>query len=124
MDSDITLFADMVKKGRKDLHLTQEELAELLGVSASYWGELERSKNLPSLELFCKSMRTLHLSADYYVYSKGNNDNPFYQQLINLGKQCTDHQLQVLIATAIALLKPVEGTDTYHTEQTFSYLSK
>lgn len=124
MDLDIALFADMVKKGRKDLHMTQEELAELLGVSASYWGELERSKNLPSLELFCKSMRTLHLSADYYIYSKENEDNPFYQQLVNLGKQCTDHQLQVLIATATALLKPAESTEVSYLKQSLSASDK
>lgn len=53
MDISKTLFATMVKNARMDLHWTQEELAEKLGVSATYLGDLERHKGTPSLPLFC-----------------------------------------------------------------------
>lgn len=41
-----------------EMHLTQEALAEKLGISAAYLGDLERHKGGPSLELFCKTMQT------------------------------------------------------------------
>ena len=53
-------------------HLTQEALAEKLGISAAYLGDLERHKGGPSLELFCKTMQTLNISADDYVYPNQN----------------------------------------------------
>lgn len=70
MDISKTLFATMVKNARMDRHWTQEELAEKLGVSPTYLGDLERHKGTPSLSLFCKAMRLLNLSADDYVYPK------------------------------------------------------
>ena len=56
------------KRWRMKMHLTQESLAEKLGISAAYLGDLERHKGGPSLELFCKTMQTLNISADDYVY--------------------------------------------------------
>ena len=58
MDIPKTLFATLVKQGRMEMHLTQEALAEKLGISAAYLGDLERHKGGPSLELFCKTMQT------------------------------------------------------------------
>ena len=56
MDIPKTLFATLVKQGRMEMHLTQEALAEKLGISAAYLGDLERHKGGPSLELFCKTI--------------------------------------------------------------------
>ena len=92
MDIPKTLFATMVKNARMDRHWTQEELAE---------------KGTPSLSLFCKAMRLLNLSADDYVYPNGNRNNSTYKQLLRLLTHCNEHQLQVLLATATALLQPV-----------------
>ena len=52
MDIPKTLFATMVKNARMDRHRTQEELAEILGVSPTYLGDLERHKGTPSLPLY------------------------------------------------------------------------
>ena len=78
MDIPKTLFATLVKQGRMEMHLTQEALAEKLGISAAYLGDLERHKGGPSLELFCKTMQTLNISADDYVYPNQNKNNSTY----------------------------------------------
>ena len=70
MDIPKTLFATLVKQGRMEMHLTQEALAEKLGISAAYLGDLERHKGGPSLELFCKTMQTLNISADDCIFRK------------------------------------------------------
>ena len=97
MDISKTLFATMVKNARMDRHWTQEELAEKLSVSPTYLGDLERHKGTPSLSLFCKAMRLLNLSAD---------DSSTYKQLLRLLTHCNEHQLQILLATATAMLQP------------------
>lgn len=78
MDIPKTLFATLVKQGRMEMHLTQEALAEKLGISAAYLGDLERHKGGPSLELFCKTMQTLNISADDYVYPNQNKNNLYF----------------------------------------------
>lgn len=104
MDIPKTLFATLVKQGRMEMHLTQEALAEKLGISAAYLGDLERHKGGPSLELFCKTMQTLNISADDYVYPNQNKNNSAYDQILRLLNQCNDYQLQVILATTTALL--------------------
>lgn len=99
MDIPKTLFATLVKQGRMEMHLTQEALAEKLGISAAYLGDLERR-----LELFCKTMQTLNISADDYVYPNQNKNNSTYDQILRLLNQCNDYQLQVILATTTALL--------------------
>lgn len=113
MDIPKTLFATMIKNARMDRHWTQEDLAEKLGVSAAYLGDLERHKGRPSLPLFCEAMRVLNLSADDYVYPNGNVNNSTYKQLLRLLTRCNEQQLQVLLATATALLQPAPDT-TYN----------
>lgn len=106
MDIPNMLFATMIRNARMNLHLTQEELAEKLGLSSAYLGDLERYKGTPSLPVFCKTMRVLNLSADDYVYPNGNANNTTYKQLLRLLTHCDQHQLQVLLTTATALLQP------------------
>lgn len=113
MDISKTLFATMVKNARMDRHWTQEELAEKLGVSPTYLGDLERHKGTPSLSLFCKAMRLLNLSADDYVYPNGNSDSSTYKQLLRLLTHCNEHQLQILLATATAMLHANSGSSDH-----------
>ncbi len=110
MDIPKTLFATMIKNARMDRHWTQDELAEKLGVSSPYLGDLERHKGCPSLPLFCKAMRVLNLSADDYVYPNRNKNNTTYKKLLRLLTRCNEHQLQVLLSTATALLEPAADT--------------
>ena len=57
MDIPKTLFATLVKQGRMEMHLTQEALAEKLGISAAYLGDLERHKAVPVWNYFVKPCR-------------------------------------------------------------------
>lgn len=116
MDIPNTLFATMIRNARMDLHWTQEELAEKLGLSSAYLGDLERYKGTPSLPVFCKAMRTLNLSADDYVYPNENSHNTTYKQLLHLLTHCNEYQLQVLLSTASALLRTIPEPDTDITE--------
>ena len=48
-----------IKKYRGDLGLTQEDLAEKVGVSRVYIGYVERGRNTPSLEILEKIAKAL-----------------------------------------------------------------
>lgn len=97
-------FGIVLRNARMDKKLTQAELAETLYISLSYLKDLERFRNNPSYEVFEKVIRYFNLSADTVIYPNQNPTNDTYQQINRLLTQCDEGQLQVLLATAKALV--------------------
>ena len=59
-----------LKKRRKALGKTQREIADLLNITTNYYGEIERGKKEPSLELYKSICNKLSLPN----YLSNNND--------------------------------------------------
>lgn len=53
---------------REENHLTQEEVAELVGISTSFYANLERGKKSMSLLVLRKIADALKISTDYLLY--------------------------------------------------------
>ena len=53
-----------LKKAREAKHLTQEQFAELVGLSAGYIGMIECGKRVPSLATFLDIISVLEVTAD------------------------------------------------------------
>lgn len=53
-----------IQKRRNALGITQEELAEAVGISTSYMGAVEQGKKLPKLKIFIEIANALHISSD------------------------------------------------------------
>ena len=106
-------FGIVLRNARMDKKLTQSELAETLDISLSYLKDLERFRNNPSYEVFEKVIRYFNLSADTVIYPNKNLANDTYLQINHLLTRCDEGQLQVLLATAKALIdtKPVTDSD-------------
>lgn len=51
-----------IQKRRKEVGLTQEELADKVGVSRAYMGYIEQGRNAPSLGVLEKIARVLRTS--------------------------------------------------------------
>ena len=103
---DAQIFSKVLKKARADKNLTQAECAELLNFSVSFQKDLERCRCSTSLEGFYRICRLLNISADEFIFpeQKQTSDST-YHELIRLISRCDESQLNVLIATANALLK-------------------
>lgn len=97
------LFGELIKKVRLDKRLTQEEVAERINCHPQYYKNLENGKGMPSIQVFCKIMRILNISADSYVYPNRNQNSPIYQEIVQLMGNFGDYELSVLLATAEAL---------------------
>ena len=50
-----------IQKKRKDLGLTQDELAEKVGISLTYMGFIEQGRYAPSLEVLNKIAKALKI---------------------------------------------------------------
>lgn len=51
-----------VQKRRNEIGYTQEQLAEMIGISRAYMGFIEQGRNAPSLEVLQKIAKTLKVS--------------------------------------------------------------
>ena len=56
-----------IKSLRTKKGLTQEKLAESLGISVEYVGKIERGKRTPSLDLVIAMSNFFHTSTDYIL---------------------------------------------------------
>ena len=68
-------FAERLKELRKQAHLTQVELAKLLGIGQSSYADWERGKKKPTQENLVRIAQVLNVSIDYLVgNSEGKSD--------------------------------------------------
>jgi len=59
-----------VRDLRQEKHLTQEELAELVGISVSFVGHIERAEKMASMETIARLCDILDVPADYLLRGK------------------------------------------------------
>ena len=56
------LVGERIRQLRKQLNLSQDELAHLAGISSTFMGQIERGDKCPSLETFLKLSSALNVS--------------------------------------------------------------
>lgn len=56
-----------VRETRRQHHLTQEQLAELIGISASFLGHIERGSRVASMETFVALCNELQVTPQYLL---------------------------------------------------------
>lgn len=102
---DAQVFSKVLKNARAKNKLTQAECAELLDFSLSFQKDLERCRCSTSLAGFYHICRTLNISADDCIFpGRIDHSDSTYHQLLRLISRCNDKQLDVLLATALALI--------------------
>jgi len=61
------IISKRIKKRRNELGMTQEDLAEKVGVSRVYIGYVEQGRNTPSLEILEKIAKALKIKLSELV---------------------------------------------------------
>ena len=76
---DYKAMGQRIRAKRKELNLTQEKLAEVVDVSSSYIGEIERGTSICSLAVLANIATVLKLNLDSLVkgINEENVDNAF-----------------------------------------------
>jgi len=86
-------------------NLTIEQLAEIMNLSASYVGLIERGQRGISIEILHKFSQTFNISTDYLLSSDMAEDSseyssafsPYHQQIINLTLAYSKADMEFLI---------------------------
>lgn len=91
-----------IKAKREAKKLTQEKLAELVGVSSGYISEIENKKTIPSFALLCSICQVLNLSLDDLIFGTSADS---IKQITLLLSQCSEHQRFVIQSMIEAMLQ-------------------
>lgn len=67
-------FGQRIRSLRRSQKLTQEELAEKLGISASFMGHLERGSRIASIDTLVALCNTLNVSPQYLLEASLSDD--------------------------------------------------
>ncbi len=70
---------------RKTLKLTQAQVAEIACIDASFYGQLERGANIPSVKTLLAVARALHADpSDLLPWSKDDKDSAHERAIANM----------------------------------------
>lgn len=70
---DLKAIGSRIKAAREAQHLTQEQLAEIVGISATHISVIERGVKAPKLETFIEVANALNVTSDSLLLDVLNN---------------------------------------------------
>ena len=79
---DYSLLGKRARGERKKRALTQEQLAEKVGVSDAYIGQIERGERSPTLETLVNLANQLGVTIDYLLHDSLQPDDDHYIEQI------------------------------------------
>lgn len=102
---DINNLGIEIKRNRKLLKLTQEQLAELIDVNPHYIYEIEKGLKIPSLPVLITICEQLHVSIDNLLSANVHTSDKDNDELDRLIKNLNDTQ-RASLANVIRSLYP------------------
>ena len=109
MHSQHETLGKIIKSARQHSELTMEELAEQIGVTERYLYRIENEDKKPSYDVLYKLVRVLSISPDLIFYPEKNSEESEVENLIRMLYNCDERSLEVVKATAKALIGTASG---------------
>lgn len=99
-------FGTQMKNLRKEKNMTQEQMAQELGVSRQAVSNWENNKNLPDLEIIIRISRIFSVTLDDLILGGKDEMNNMTQKLIDDGSENTKLKtaLKILAVGAVLML--------------------
>ena len=97
-------LSNVIKTAREKADITIEALAEKAGITERYLYRIENEGKKPSYEVLYKLIRELAISPNLIFYPEKASADTEVENLIRLLYNCDDRALEVVKATAKALL--------------------
>ena len=86
-----------MKARRKELKISQGQLAEDVGISNNHISSIETGKETPSLDTFVRICNGLKVTPDYLLLGCMHSNN-ISQNIIDSMRLCDEHDIQMLQA--------------------------
>ena len=88
-------IGDSLKKFRNEAGLTQEEVAQKLGILQQTWYKYESGKNMPSVVFIVNLADAFHVSTDYLL---GRTDKPAPEVVVPVDDEVTKAAIALVSA--------------------------
>lgn len=93
-----------IKAARIENRITQEKLAEIIGVAPSHIKQIEAGNRNPSVDVLQKFAVTLNFSVDDVFFQKKSDGYELLHRIERCLQKCDEHDLKVVHATVTALI--------------------
>lgn len=95
MSNSHTVFGDIIKNARKRNAMTISELAEVVGVSERYIGQIENEGQLPGFQVTYNLIRALHIPADAIFYPEKPTEDSDIVDLFRMLADCSEESIEL-----------------------------
>ncbi|MCM1308626.1 MAG: helix-turn-helix domain-containing protein [Butyrivibrio sp.] len=113
MNQSVSALGNAVRETRKSRNLSQEALAERIGVCKRTIIDIEKSTGNPKFEILCMLVRELDLPLYEVFYPEVSNNTEIKNILIKELSDCSDYEMKVILSVIRSLrctLKSEEKT--------------
>lgn len=92
-----------IKAARSENKITQEQLAEMIGIVPSHVKQIEAGTRSPSVEVLYKLAHKLNISVDDIFFPGRKDDQELLYKIERSLHGCSVHDLRVVYSTITAL---------------------
>lgn len=103
MNQSVSALGSVVRATRKSKNLSQEALAEKLGVCKRTIIDIERNTGNPKFELLCMLVRELDLPLYQVFYPETAENLEIKGVLMKELSDCTDYEMKVIVSVVKSL---------------------
>ena len=96
-------LAVAMKRRRKEMGISQEQLAELIEKSTAFVGQLERGDSLPGIETLGLIIRRLGIDANYLFSDEFSSDDEDLSRVLGLIAQMSPRKRKMIVKIVTAL---------------------
>jgi transcriptional regulator with XRE-family HTH domain len=97
MKIDYAQLGERIAKRRKVLNMTQDDVAELTGLSNNFISNIENAHSIPSIETLLKICDVLNATPDYFLLGVfGNIDDRLLSGVNGKIKLCNNQKLRLV----------------------------
>lgn len=99
------ILGSAIREARIQKHLSQEELAEKVGITPTHMKHIESEHRKPSIDVLYRIVRTINLSLDDLFFPEESDSQEELRKVERLLRQCNMKQLHVVYAAMNAMLE-------------------
>lgn len=93
--TDKKIIGEKFKQYRKQMGLTQFQLAELVGLNEKQISRIEAGQNYPTYVTFAKLIQVLQINISEFSTTSKTSPNKVLEELMKLIKKSNDYELKI-----------------------------
>ena len=103
MNQSISALGSAVRETRRNKHLSQEALAERIGVCKRTIIDIENNTGNPKFEILCPLVRELDLPLYQVFYPEISEDSEMKNEVLKELSDCSDYEMKIILSVVKSL---------------------